>query len=156
MSEPAFVRLPLRWVATAFQSVRRAGWFVTRPRTFGVHAIAITPRRTIVLVLLRYAPGWRLPGGGRGVQEDPREAVLRELREEIGLTGHGLVEPLADLEDDPDFKRDGVSLFVVRDVEYRPRWSLEVEAVREVQPGALPDDMSTRARRWIGMAAARL
>ena len=55
-----------------------------RPRTFGAHALALTPERKIVLVKLRYAPGWRLPGGGRGEHEDPRDAVLRELREEIG------------------------------------------------------------------------
>ena len=43
----------------------------------------------MILVKLRYAPGWRLPGGGRADDEDPCEAALRELREEIGMTAHG-------------------------------------------------------------------
>jgi 8-oxo-dGTP pyrophosphatase MutT (NUDIX family) len=156
MKEPAIVRLPLRWSATAFQAVRRARWYFTHPRTFGVHAVAVTPRGTIVLVLLRYAPKWRLPGGGRAEDEDPREAVLRELREEIGMTAHGAVEPVADLEENPDFKRDAVSIFIVRDVEYRPRWSLEVEAVTETRLDALPEDMSPRAQRWLDLAALRI
>ena len=156
MREPAIIRLPLRWLATGFQSVRRARWFFTRPRTFGVHAVALTPQGRIVLVRLRYAPHWRLPGGGRGETEDPREAVLRELREEIGMTAHGQVEPLAELEESPDFKRDSVSLFIVRDVEYRPSWSLEVEAVMEATLETLPADMSPRARGWLGHAALRI
>jgi hypothetical protein len=49
--------------------------------------------------------------------------VLRELREEIGLTAHGTVEPACELEEETDYKRDLVSLFIVRDVEYRPSWS---------------------------------
>ena len=45
------------------------------------------------LLLVRVAPGypdsgvWTLPGGGVDFGEDPRDAVLRELAEESGLTG---------------------------------------------------------------------
>ena len=75
------LRLPLRFA----HGLLKLNWLVRRPRTFGAHALALTPKRKIVLVKLRYAPGWRLPGGGRAKSEDPRDAVLRELREEMGL-----------------------------------------------------------------------
>ena len=83
-----------------------------------------------MLVKLWYAPGWRLPGGGRDATEPPADAALRELREEIGMTSHGAVEPGCELEEEVDFKRDTCSLIIVRDVEYRPkRWNWEVEEV---------------------------
>ena len=103
----------------------------------GAHAVALTPGGTIILVKLRYAPGWRLPGGGRDTGEDLEQAALRELREEIGMTAHGHV---------------GIErgLLIVEDVAYAPkRWSWEVEAVGEFALDRLPPDLSPRARRWL-------
>jgi 8-oxo-dGTP pyrophosphatase MutT (NUDIX family) len=126
------------------------GWFLRRPRTFGAHALALTPARKVILVKLRYAPGWRLPGGGRSEDEDPREAVLRELREEIGMTEHGTVRLAAELDENADFKRDLAFLFIVEDVAYQPRrWSWEIERVTEAALDDLPEDMSPRAERWL-------
>jgi len=140
----------LRIAVTGAHRAMALGWYVRRPRTFGAHALALTPRRKVVLVKLRYAPGWRLPGGGRGKDEDPREAVLRELREEIGMTAHGKVRLAAELEDVVDFKRDLASLLVVEDVEYMPRrFSWEVEAICESDLDDLPGDLSPRAARWL-------
>src|SRR6476661_1878728 len=131
-------------------SVLRVHWLVRRPRTFGAHALALTPERRIVLVKLRYAAGWRLPGGGHGEDEDPRDAVLRELREEIGMTGHGRVRLATQLEERPSFKRDLASLLIVEDVVYTPRrWSLEVEQVMEAPLDALPPDLAPSAGVWI-------
>jgi 8-oxo-dGTP pyrophosphatase MutT (NUDIX family) len=100
-------------------------------------------------VKLRYAPGWRLPGGGRNYGEDPRDAALRELREEIGMTSHGDVRPAAELEQQPDYRRDLVSLLVVEDVRYTPRWSWEVEQVIEAPLDGLPTDLAPVARAWV-------
>jgi 8-oxo-dGTP pyrophosphatase MutT (NUDIX family) len=140
----------LRPLFTAAHWLLRLNWFVRRPRTFGAHALALTPEGKAILVKLRYAPGWRLPGGGRGADEDPRYAVLRELREEIGMTAHGEVTAAAELEQRPDFKRDLAALFLVRDVRYRPRrWSWEVEAIIERPLDNLPTDLAPVARDWI-------
>ncbi len=98
-----------------------------------------------------------MPGGGRDPDEPASDAALRELREEIGMTSHGLVEPACDLEEEVDFKRDTCSLVIVRDVEYRPkRWSWEVEAVRDDPLDQLPPDLAAPARRWLKAVAARL
>src|SRR5690349_18995889 len=75
----------LRVVLTAaFRLIKRRA----RKRR-GVHAVALTPERRLFLVRLRYAPGWRLPGGGLDAGENLAMAALRELREEIGMTAHG-------------------------------------------------------------------
>jgi 8-oxo-dGTP pyrophosphatase MutT (NUDIX family) len=50
---------------------------VTAPNG-GVHGIPLTPDGKVVLVILSYATGWRLPGGGRKAGEDPREAIFTE------------------------------------------------------------------------------
>ena len=140
----------LRLVITAAHGLLKLNWFIRRPRTFGAHALALTPEGKAILVRLRYAPGWRLPGGGRAEDEDPRDAVLRELREEIGMTAHGEVQLAAELEERPDFKHDLASLLVVRDVRYRPhRWSWEIEAIIEVPLDALPGNLSPRASEWL-------
>ena len=140
----------LRVALRAAHRLLTFGWFLRRPRTFGAHALALTPDGMIILVRLRYAPGWRLPGGGRREREDPRDAVLRELREEIGMTAHGEVRLACELEQATDFKRDLASLLIVRDVIYTPRkWSWEVERIMETSLDRLPADLSPRMAEWI-------
>lgn len=139
----------LRIVLTALHWLLRGTWFIRRPRTFGAHALALTPEGKAILVKLRYAPGWRLPGGGRAANEPPVDAALRELREEIGMTAYRDAAPARHFEESVHCKRDSASLVIVRDVFYRPRWSLEVEEVREADLDGLPEDTSENTRLWI-------
>ena len=48
-----------------------------------------------------------------------------------------------------DYRRGLVSLFIVRDVEYRPRWSWEVEELMEAKLDSLPSDLSPRMAGWL-------
>lgn len=114
----------------------------------GVHAIALTRERRVILVKLRYARGWRLPGGGRGEHEDPCEAGLRELREEIGMTLHEEVRLALPGDDE---------LILVTDVEYRPRrWSWEVQDIMEAPLDDLPHGLSPISQRWLHAARERI
>ena len=147
----------LRPLLTAAHQLLRFNWFVRRPRTFGAHALAMTPDRKVVLVKLRYASGWRLPGGGRSEDEDPRDAVLRELREEIGMTAHGRVRLATELDQISDFKRDLASLLIVEDVRYRPRrWSWEIEQIAEASLADLPADLAPIAAEWIAAVRRKI
>ena len=141
--------MPPRWAVrlavTAFQTVRKAIWFVTRPETHGVSAIPLTPQGRIVMVRLTYAKGWRLPGGGRKKSEDPEAAILRELREEIGLTAHAQVRHLRVFHERPDHKHDTRHLYLVTGVTYEPRRSIEIDEVAEFAPEDVPEP----ARSWI-------
>lgn len=140
------LRLPL----TGAHLLLRLSWFVRRPKTFGAHAIALTPEGKLILVKLRYAPGWHVPGGGRHAGEVPVDAALRELREEIGMISHGEVRRAQDFEESVYFKHDTSSVFVVREVRYRPhRWSWEIEGVIEADLDRLPDEISRRSSEWI-------
>lgn len=147
----------LRVVLTGAHQLLKLNWFVRRPRTFGAHALALTPERKLILVKLRYAPGWRLPGGGRSEHEDPREAVLRELREEIGMTAHGRVGLAGELEEGTHFKRGLASLLVVEDVRYMPRrWSWEVERIIEADLHDPPPDLAPIAAGWLKALRGKL
>ncbi len=140
----SLARRLIRIVLTSLHGLRGALWKVTGPGRAGVHAVPLTGQGRVVLVLLTYAPGWRLPGGGRRRGEEPEAAMLRELREEIGLVAHGPIERLEDMRPASALPGDRSDVFLVRDVAYRPRWSLEVEEVREFDPRELPDEVT----RW--------
>lgn len=91
-----------------------------------------------------------MPGGGRHANETPMDAALRELKEEIGTISHGEVKPAQDFEESVYFKHDTASVFVVRDVRYRPhRWSWEIERVIEADLDDLPEGMSRLSGQWI-------
>ncbi|HEX6374790.1 MAG TPA: NUDIX domain-containing protein [Allosphingosinicella sp.] len=136
----------IRIVFTALHGLRRAIMALTGADRYGVHAVALTGQGRVVLVRLTYAPGWRLPGGGRKRGEAPEEAMLRELREEIGLTAHGAIEHLPDVRPGASLPGEGSALFLIRDVTYRRQRSLEVEAVREFDPAHLPHDIAAWTR----------
>lgn len=147
----------LRALLTALHRMLKLYWLVRRPSSKGAHALALTPKGCLILVKLRYARGWRLPGGGTREDERPEDGVLRELREEIGLIAFGDVIRLCELHELSDFKRDLATIFLVRDVSYSPpRWSWEIEDVLEANLHELPGDMSPRAARWIEAALPKM
>jgi 8-oxo-dGTP pyrophosphatase MutT (NUDIX family) len=132
--------LAIRFVFTALHRLRRLLRAVTGSGRDGVHAVPLTKRGTVVLVRLTYAPGWRLPGGGRKRGEAQEAAMLRELREEIGLASYGAIELLDDVRAGPGLPEERSALFLLRGVDYRPRRSLEIEAVAEFDPDRPPPD----------------
>ncbi len=145
-------RLLVRIAVTAFQQLRRAAWFVTRPRVRGVLAVPLTPEGKVVLVRLTYARGWHLPGGGVKRGETPDAGVLRELREEIGLKSHGSLRHVTTFEHRPNRRRGTSDLFLLRDVRYEPRRSIEVEEVAEFDRAALPAAATALTRDRISAA----
>jgi len=135
----------VRTVLTFLNRSRLALWKVKGPLRGGVHAVPLTGQGKVVLVRLSYAPGWRVPGGGRKRVEAPEQAMLRELKEEIGLLSHGAIERLEEVR-----PGDPSAFFLVRDVVYRPQRSFEVEEVREFDPARLPDDTTAWTALLVG------
>jgi 8-oxo-dGTP pyrophosphatase MutT (NUDIX family) len=146
--DPSLKRRLFRFAATRVQLLRKALWRLTGPPRGGVHALVFTPAGRIVLVRLTYAPGWRMPGGGRHRDEAPEPAILRELREEIGLLAYAAIDRVGPSGPDEEGEDLGV-IFVVRGAEYRWRRSLEIDAVAEFDRHDLPKDAAGVTRRLV-------
>lgn len=71
----------------------RLGWWRLRPSTAEGASVAVWWQGRLLVVRTSYRSLLELPAGGRRQGESPREAALRELREETGL-----VAPPAELE----------------------------------------------------------
>jgi 8-oxo-dGTP pyrophosphatase MutT (NUDIX family) len=130
------------------QGLRRLFWALGGRPGPGVLAVPLTREGKLVMIRLTYARGWRLPGGGVDRGEDPREAALRELAEEIGMTAHGAVTCL----DESDEPGGGSTLFLVRDVRYSPKRTFEVEDVAEFALDSLPGRTTPLTRRTLEQA----
>ncbi|HYJ29539.1 MAG TPA: NUDIX domain-containing protein [Allosphingosinicella sp.] len=139
-------RFLLRTALTGLQQLRLAWWRLRGSRGRGALAVPLTPEGQLILIRLTYARGWRVPGGGIGRGEGAEAAALRELCEEIGMTGHG---PVVCVD-----RMGASSLFLVRDVVYSPRRTFEVEEVAEFPPDALPAGATSSTRRCVAAALA--
>jgi ADP-ribose pyrophosphatase YjhB (NUDIX family) len=147
----SLARRLIRTVFTFLHGFRPVLLKVTGPGRAGVHAVPVTGDGKVVLVRLTYAPGWRVPGGGLKRGEGQEQGLLRELREEIGLLSHGAIERLQERHAESGEAILPSAFFVVRDVVYRPRRSLEVESVREFDPARLPDDTTRWTAHLVGL-----
>ena len=138
-----------QWVMTVCHRGRRLVQQITGLRTPSVQALVITPADRIVMVRHSYMPGWHFPGGGLRRGETRENGILRELREEIGLTRWGEVLQL-------ELHALASPLFVFTQAEYRFRPSLEIDRVAEFAFDA-PMRPSQRAivDRWRTLQATR-
>src|SRR3989344_5813178 len=98
------------WLAVFIRNIHIAYWFITRPTTRGAKA-AIFNEEKILLVRLTYYPNsWTLPGGTVDKGETPKVALIRECKEEIGIT-LDKPEHVGDLYIEQQYKKDTVSVF---------------------------------------------
>lgn len=94
------------------------------PVTFGVNAIVEDGEGRVLLVKQSYTRGWLLPGGGVGLGEDPVKAILRELREEIGLESSAPPEFMSLFTRKLGWTTNLIALYRVREAKFtfRPNW----------------------------------
>lgn len=138
--------------------VRRVWWRLRKPLLHGCRVLAFDPEGRVLLVRHSYGSGrWMLPGGGIGTREEPLQAALRELREEVhcGLS-HAQVfyrvdEPLAGTTNRVQLICGWI------DGEPRPDGREIIEAVFH-DPAALPANMAEALERgmtdWVTAAKA--
>jgi 8-oxo-dGTP pyrophosphatase MutT (NUDIX family) len=66
--------------------VLRVYWFVRRPHHDGAKGV-LTENGKVLLVRHTYGPAqWELPGGAVKRREPPKDAIGREVAEELGIT----------------------------------------------------------------------
>lgn len=130
----------------------RIYWWLRRPRTLGVRVLVRDDDGRVALVRHTYADHWYLPGGGVKKGESFEAAALREVEEEIGLTGCAIERIVGVYHSRREYKDDHIVLFAVR---APAAGALRVNDRREIAetgwfaPDALPEGVSAATARRI-------
>jgi len=102
-----FIRLGYALAAQA----RLVYWFVFRPNTFGVKCVIQYEGRWL-MIRNSYGKGhWTFPGGAVDRGEDPADAAIREVREEVGIALDSVVS-IGSYQSNRQYKHDTVHCFV--------------------------------------------
>ncbi len=139
--------------------IRRAAWnlfilfkALTHPVAFGAVGAVFDGQGRILLVRHRYMPGWQLPGGGVGRRETPAAAVLRELAEEVGLTG-GTAQFFGLYTAPAGFASNVIALYRVTGAAIAFRPSLEIIEARYADPRRPPPGCTAATLRRLAELA---
>ena len=128
---------------------------LTRGKTLGVRGIVLDEAGRVLLVEHTYLKGWYLPGGGVDAGETAEAALVRELREEVGVEVEGRPALLSIHSAERLFKGDHVIVYRV-DRWRRVASDAEGEILRAefFAPDALPPDITRSSRERIEEALA--
>ena len=117
------------------------------PLAFGAMGLVEDGDGRVLLVRHRYMPGLGLPGGGVGTGEPPVEAVVRELKEEIGLSSCATPELFGLYTRRVGWTTNLVALYRVRRAALAFKPSLEIMEAVFIDPANPPDETSPATRR---------
>lgn len=127
-------------------------WFVFRPKTVGVKCVL---RHGDKVLLIKNSYGlklWTLPGGGVKRNESIMDAVIREVREEVGITINDPRE-CGSLFSDEDYKRSTTWIFTTQVSSNRFEIDdLEVEEAKWFLKDELPQKKSHLLKQFLALA----
>ncbi|MDO8573051.1 MAG: NUDIX domain-containing protein [bacterium] len=133
--------------------IRRFYWWLVRPTTKGARAILVNPAGNIILLRHKYGEGWFLPGGKSKKNESGEETMRRELKEELGITALSQVTILGEYQNEHEYKKDTVIVFVVTSFNISAKKHFEIEMWNFFNPRMLPDETSPgtvrRIQEWL-------
>jgi 8-oxo-dGTP pyrophosphatase MutT (NUDIX family) len=101
----------------------------------------------ILLARHSYVSGWLLPGGGVGRGEPADAAILRELKEEIGLIRSAPPELFGLYSRKAGWATNVIVLYRIRDAEFDFKPNLEIREVRFADPRNPPEGTPPSVRR---------
>jgi ADP-ribose pyrophosphatase YjhB (NUDIX family) len=125
-------------------------WFLlTRAMTLGVRAVVLDADGRVLLVEHTYVPGWHLPGGGVEIGEALADALIKELKEEAGITLTGAARLHGIFQNSRASRRDHVAVYVVRDFAWNgpPAPNREIKAANFFALSDLPASTSPAVHR---------
>jgi 8-oxo-dGTP diphosphatase len=129
-TEPTLVDRGFQLAYVVAYRAMRTYWKLRRPTTHGT-LVTLWNGGEVLLVRNSYVPYYSLPGGYLQRGETARDAVVRELREEVGITADpARLELALERTHDWEGKRDHVQIFTL-DIDTRPAIAVDNREVIE-------------------------
>jgi 8-oxo-dGTP pyrophosphatase MutT (NUDIX family) len=128
---------------------------VLSPTAFGVAGVVEDSQGRVLLVRHSYKTGWALPGGGVDRGEPPAQAVLRELAEEVGLSG-GTVQFLGLYTRRAGWATNVIALYRVTGAQIAFKPNFEIREICFADPAALPSGTTPATVRRLAELAGTI
>ena len=128
---------------------------ILSPVDFGALAV-VEQAGKVVLVRHFYAAGWHLPGGGVKRGEPPAQAVLRELKEELGLVGASEPEFIGIFTHKAWPATNVIALYRVREARFDFKPNFEVREIVLADPASPPPGTARSVRRRLAELAGQV
>lgn len=94
--------------------LRKIYWFIFRPKTIGVKCLIQNQDNKYLLIKNTYSGDyWTIPGGGINKNESLENAVIREVKEEVGVDITGLKQ-LGSYFSEIEYKKDTIYLYTAK------------------------------------------
>ena len=91
---------------------RKLFWKIFQPTTIGIRLFLLADKK-ILLVKHSYLNQWFFPGGGVKAKETIKEALEREIKEEIGVDIRGKIQILGIYSNFWEHKKDYIIVFLM-------------------------------------------
>lgn len=128
---------------------------LVRPHTRGVKGLVVDGAGRVLLVRHTYTYGWHIPGGGIKRHESEADALVRELREEVGVDVLVAPELLGAYRGRNHGRRDDITVYIVRGWRQTVHGNLEIAEARFFALDAIPDTASRATRRRLAEYTGR-
>lgn len=143
--------MPLNRIALVAKITAQA---LLAPVAYGACAL-IERDGKVLLVRHSYVAGWLLPGGGVARGESAEQAVIREMKEEIGLERCAPPEFFGLYSRKAGWATNVIVLYRLRDAEFTFKPNFEIREVQFVDPVSPPEGtpraVATRLKEFVGL-----
>jgi ADP-ribose pyrophosphatase YjhB (NUDIX family) len=129
---------------------------VWSPVALGAHALIVDCSGKVLLARHSYMTGWSLPGGGVARGEAPVDAILRELKEEIGEVRADAPQLIGIFSRRSGWATNVIVLYRLANAQVTFTPNLEVREVIFVDPADPPQGTSVGTRRRLAEFAGNL
>jgi mutator protein MutT len=123
-------------------------WKIIKPITIGVRIIIINDNK-VLLVKHSYGGKWYLPGGKVEKNESLREAIKRELKEELNIDLKEF-DLFGAYSNNNEYKNDHIIIYLTKEkVILKKHYNIEIEKVEFFDVKKLPSNVSPGTKRRI-------
>ncbi|STY30004.1 MutT/nudix family protein [Legionella wadsworthii] len=116
-------------------------------KTLGARALILNESNQILLVKHTYQPHWHLPGGGVKKGESAQEALIRELKEEVGIIPNEEPQLFGIYLNTYMGINDYPVIFIIKNFSAEKAYSPEIEQMLWCDYGNLPERVSPGTQR---------